>query len=730
MDPAERSRLLAQLQRRLQMALQPLMQALFDALDARLFDLAERSRVANQQQVYFEGLRECRRKRNDVEHDFLEAAVDALRPLRAHSPSSGPAPLALVGNEELEETLTLSVMADRAAARMPHAVDALDLRLGRLLEQPADPNAAGRLSPQALAVAFRTACQRLDIGIEVRLVAYNAFGQHVLDALEPVYADLNRELVAAGVLPAIAVTAPRTVPMPSRQPPPYETAQAAPAAPRQRGRVRSARAFAGPPAGGAWREADVQQGLLQELRELLHPVAHGTPDLAAAAQAADDALRAASEAVSGLSSQLVLRALDNLSGFDESPTHLKSQLMETSRRLGADPRAQLQPHDEDLVDLIGMVFDYVRQDPMLPKPLQALLTRLQVPFLKAALIDPELMQAADHPARRLMDELGEFAMGWSPSIDPEQQVLDRIAGMVDGLLHPRDAGRAPFERAVEELRDYLEVGRHRAELAEQRAVEAALGRERLRIARTRVASMLDRRLSRYRPLPWVRQVLRGPWANYLVLLWLRHGESGEGFREGLRFADELLWCDEHGASSQDDARLRRDEEALDEQLRAGLSTVAYHDREIERLAGELQQFITSLRRRRPAPPFLYEIDPKLGTADFSQHWIEHELEDQPDAGDVDGELLGRLRTLVPGAWFEFGGEGTGERAKLSWTSPFSGRQLFVNRNGLRVGERSPEQLADEIEKGMARMLENSRLLQRALQALVDRLRTQAAARRA
>jgi hypothetical protein len=733
MDPAERSRLLAQLQRRLQAALQPLLQALFDALEARLFDLAERSRIASQQQVFFEGLRECRRKRTDLEHDFLEGVADALRPPRAGGAPLVPATLTLVGHQELEETLTLSAMAVRAAQRMPHAIDALDLRLGRLLDQPPDPKAPGRLSPQALGTLFRAACQRLDVGIEVRLVAFNAFGQHVLDALEPIYADLNRELVAAGVLPAIAVTPPRPVhaPAPARPAaaePPAETPSPA------RGRARTvpaptASAVAGP--GEASQRADSLHALLEEVRTLLRPAeTRGGPDFANAAQQASAALQAASAAVRALESRLVLDALDRLGRFDQPPAQLKPRLMETSRSLGADPQAHLAPQDEDTVDLVAMVFDYVRNDPTLPKPMQALLTRLQVPFLKAALSDPELMRADDHPARRLIDALGEFALGWSPSTDPEQQLLERVSQMVERLLQPQAAGRAAFQHALDDLRDHLELGRHRAELAEQRAVEAALGRERLRIARSRVASMLERRLSRYMPLPWIRQVLRGPWANYLVLLWLRHGESGEGFRDALRFVDELLWCDEHGSASQDDARLRNDEEQLEAQLRAGLSTVAYHDREIERLAGELRQFITSLRRRRPAPVFLYEIDPKLGVSDFAQQWAEPELEEQPAATDIDSDLLGQLRALAPGTWFEFGGEGAGERAKLSWTSPFSGRQLFVNRNGLRVGERTPEQLADEIENGLARILETSRLLQRALQALIARLRSQAAPRRA
>ncbi len=59
---------------------------------------------------------------------------------------------------------------------------------------------------------------------------------------------------------------------------------------------------------------------------------------------------------------------------------------------------------------------------------------------------------------------------------------------------------------------------------------------------------------------------------------------------------------------------------------------------------------------------------------------------------------------------------------MSWSSPFSGRCLFVNRNGLRVDELSPERLAAEIERGLTRVLENTRLLQRAVQSLLERLR--------
>ena len=102
-DPAERSRLLTQLQRQLRERLTPLMQALLDELEDRLFDLAERSRFGTQQHVFFDGLRECRRKRTDVEHDFLEAVQASMRAALPDDANPSGAGLSLVANDELAD---------------------------------------------------------------------------------------------------------------------------------------------------------------------------------------------------------------------------------------------------------------------------------------------------------------------------------------------------------------------------------------------------------------------------------------------------------------------------------------------------------------------------------------------------------------------------------------------------------------------------------------------------
>lgn len=674
LDAPARLRLLSQLQRRLRERLAPRLQALFDELDLKLFDLAERSHAGAQQHLYYAGLRECRRLRGEVERDFLDALVAVLRPTDGAVPGTGSAPLRLLAPEELEESLALSVPAARLAEQLALPVEALDRRLASLLDQARD-NGAPRLGPQAIAHAFRDAFQRLDVGLEVRLVTHALFARHVLEVLDPLYAELNRELVAAGVLPALPSPGARHAAIPPRSVPAREA------------------------------EADPTPALLRELLARLAPRPVG----------------AAASNSPGLPREQLLRALDHVRADENEPTRLKADLLAASRGLGGHTEATFGRSEESLIDLVGLLFQAVRHDPHLPGPLQPVLARLQRPFLKLALSDPDLLQAPRHPGRHLVDEVGEAAVGWTPTVDPDGHWLQALNSLVDTLLQDRGDARIAFERAAQAWQEQQEAPRRRAKLAEQRAVETALGRERLRIARYRVAVLLERRLPRHSLLPWIRQLVRGPWANYLVLAWLRQGEGGETFRAAMGFVDELLWCDEHGATSGDAARLRAAPERLDRLLRQGLEAVAWHDREIERLARELRGFLVALRRRRPAPDFMFEIDPRLNTADFAVTWAEHELEEQPGGDALDAALLAQIRALPPGTWFELGARQC-ERARLSWTSPFSGRCLLVNRNGLRVDEVTPERLADEIERGLTRVLEDTRLLQRAVQQLLAQLR--------
>ena len=105
--------------------------------------------------------------------------------------------------------------------------------------------------------------------------------------------------------------------------------------------------------------------------------------------------------------------------------------------------------------------------------------------------------------------------------------------------------------------------------------------------------------------------------------------------------------------------------------------------------------------------------------------MEGDEQNSPEAGyDADDECLKQAKEMKVGTWVEFTDANTGskERAKLSWISPISSKYLFVNRKGLKVSDKTVFALAAEIRRGHAVVLEEVPLFDRALDAIVERLK--------
>jgi hypothetical protein len=98
----------------------------------------------------------------------------------------------------------------------------------------------------------------------------------------------------------------------------------------------------------------------------------------------------------------------------------------------------------------------------------------------------------------------------------------------------------------------------------------------------------------------------------------------------------------------------------------------------------------------------------------------------PDAGENlpqdDPDLL-RARQLRVGAWVAFDeGEAHVQRCKLTAIMGPAHTYIFVSRTGLKVLEQSAGQLALAFKRGALHTLDDQPLFERALEAVVGRLR--------
>lgn len=717
---------------------------LLDNIDDTLFDLAEKAESNAGQTEFFDGMRETRKRRPRIERLFAEyvaagfADFAAGRPLHnsdAQRVISGSGELSLVDDRELEESLAVSSMVAKADGRLSAALAALNQRMSVLNGGRNVGNSNNPLAPNALTEAFREALAELaDVNIRVRLIILKMFERYVLKGLDTLYHDVNVRLVQAGVLPQLRH--------------PAAARRSASATSAGRGvPADSTVAATESIARGDDTPDDLHVELMQRLTSLLAARRQVGP-------AGPPGHSSHSGGIASLTPAELLGALTLLQGeakpLPPEPVatdstsavsmvqHLKDELMVQIQKLSGQTKANVSGSDEDTIDLVGMLFEYILQDHTIPAPMQVLLTRLQIPYLKVAILDRRMFAHASHPARRLLDQLADAAKGWSDESDRDHRLYDKIKSVVEALLKDFDDDTEVFNRQLDEFAQFIEQNRKRADLAESRATEAARGRERLQDARRRAAREILARINGRNLPTLLRGVLTRPWANYLVLVVLREGVDSPEFRAAVHFVDDFIATADAPGDDAARAQYRNALASLERHLRTGLATVAFQEPDIDRLLAELWKFwhrqlgevapVAPAAQPEPEPAVV--IEAVLGTNTAAQPAITDGAPDvdedfDPDdmSVNIDATSLQAVRELKIGAWIEFVDDTGGrERAKLSWISPISGKYLFVNRRGLKVVDRTALELATEVHKQRALILEEVPLFDRALDAIVDRLR--------
>ncbi|MGH8184194.1 MAG: DUF1631 domain-containing protein [Rhodanobacteraceae bacterium] len=713
---------------------------LLDNVDDTLFDLAEKAESNASQTEYFDGMRETRKKRPRIERMFGEHVARGFadfasgRPTRTNETQrafSASGELSLVDDRELEESLAVSSMVAKADARLAAALMALNQRLSVLSGGRTTTSTSNPLGPNALTESFRESLGELvDVNIRVRLIILKMFERYVLKSLDTLYHDVNTRLVQAGVLPHV------------QHPKPMRRPGAAAAAARAFAAAATDTTATGAAEYAAEAADELHNELMQRLTSLL--AARGTAGYPAGGR------RYATGGIPTLTPAELLGALTLLQGESrplpavpaaidttlaaDMVQHLKDELMAQIQRLSGAAHTNVSGSDEDTIDLVGMLFEYILQDHTIPAPMQVLLSRLQIPYLKVAILDRRMFAHSSHPARKLLDQLADAAKSWSEESDRDHHLFDKVKSVVEALLQDFDDDVGVFERKLAEFTQFVEHNRKRAELAEGRATEAARGRERLQDARRRAAQEILSRINERNLPTLLRGVLTRPWANYLVLIVLRQGPESAEFRAAVHFVDDFIATADVPRGEIAHRQYKSALPSIEKHLREGLATVAFQEPDVERLLDELRKFwnqqlgepvhVAPVNEPAPDPAAILGVTPDAQPAITD---TAPEIEDDFDPDDmsvnIDAGSLQAVRDLKVGGWVEFiDATGTRERAKLSWISPISGKYLFVNRRGLKVADRTAVQLATELHDQRAMILEEVPLFDRALDAIVDRLR--------
>lgn len=762
------------------------MNQVFEQADDTLFDSAEKAGNNQEQTIYFDSMRLLRKQRAAAEARFRQAVQETFSQFskgtlesRQQHESQMPDELTLVDDVELEEDLAISNMVSKAENRNARALYALNQRLtvisgGRKVEDDNNP-----VGPEWVAEACRSAFDLIEVDIRIKLILYKLFDKHVMSGLGELYEQLNQRFIEAGVLPQIqhsisgrnpagagGYSPPGTEPLLPEEDSLIDPATGLPVDPATGMPVDTVPATGGIPAGSVPAGAPAAGGgvgaalgqLVNNISNLLR-LRRGQP--AATGTAAGSAPQGMPASGTGgavpagyYDSNLVVNALSLLQQQfmpqlatpqamiqQQAPLIPKEQLVQQLQQLDSSEEGHhIASNDEDAIDLVAMLFEFIVQDRNLPSEIQALLSRLQIPYLKAALLDRHLFTSKQHPARLLLDEMAQVGMGWNKETDKDGKIIGKLTSIVETLLTDFDEDLQLFTDLHEDLRAFIDKTQHRAELAEQRTQEKVKGQEKLEQARRAAATALKTILDQApddQP-EMISNLVSKAWANVLVLLYLRQGEDSPAWKNALKVAHDLLWIRSvsENPSEENLQRLKKVRPVLNQALQKGLKLIAYRQQDIDQLVESLNRYIEHTSNPRQIQDILNKlkampgesehaslqedfVDEVLAEVEAEQQLPPEELrQTEPELEEIRDEL----EQLETGVWFEFqDNDGTTLRAKLSWISPISGKYLFVNQKGLKVADKSLSTLAEEIHEGRARALDQSPLLDRAMGSIVEQL---------
>lgn len=726
------------------------MDGFFTQLEETFFTLAENTHDMKLRDTYYAARAESQAKRTVIlsafRQQFLETFAQRMEGKGGNSGffkvSHSPAELSLVANDDYEESLTATGVANSLKNMGGDTLQQLEQRLARLMPLSDDASASNPLSPDVICEAVMAACRVFESGIGARLAAMKAFETSLSGQITQVYQDLNQFLIQKNVHPAPPRVANRyRGPASQNQQNPQEQSQSADGnftgagyAPEQYpgayGNAQQGQA----PYGSAGYGQQQQPGyaITPELVAHLQQLAAGNMQAQARTSLRPD----------------WFSFLNNLQRDPPNagmapggqPENLLSVLRST-RWVN-----ELNRVDTMTFDLVSMLFDRLFEDPRLPNAAKSLLARLQIPVLKVSMLDGSFFARKSHPARQLIDLVEDAFLDWDGEPDETDPKFAKFSDVVAWVTTHFEDEVGVFDTALADIKRFLAEEALEVEQKASAAADDLLQTEVAEIANATASSLVQAKLARAGEVPQlVTDFLQQWWAPAMAKAWGPNGEADPVFAQRQKSLDDLLWSLQAKRGPEERLQLVNLLPGMLKVLEKGVTDVGMDQTESRAFFSELvnchaSAIRTGLRQSAMGvPPVETALPapsaPQAVGASVSMHPVPHaveaqqlptletiEIETAPAVAQVAAEAETITNDFLParGEWVLWQAD-TGEerRLRLSWISPLGTRYLFTNRQGENGLALTRADLETHLESGrLQRLQRDGSATERALNQLL------------
>jgi len=452
--------------------------------------------------------------------------------------------ITLVGNDDLELEIRIGDIANHLKGndRIDHW--RAQLRYKTLLRRPKMTLGNNPVGFEPISLGLWVICKESGNSLEKNFALLDRIEELLQLRLPEVYADLNALLERNGVEPAQIQLIQR-----ERGPTPYAGGDTA----------------GTPVAGGAFANnalASLQLAMQQQ---------SGTEDFLATEQVANRTAEPAGNFTANAVTLLMLNQLMErlrVLELQQSTGLADFSVGEFEGVISSDPSEPpplhvLKSKDLDVplgkpatiaLDTLSLIFECLFATPELPNAVKVILSRLQIPLLKLAILDVSFFANAQHPARQLVNRIARAAIGLSPDVDHDHPVCVFLAQISDAVRVTLDANEGDLSPLLDQIDDFTTARDQSLQSNALAYLQLLQAHEAQEAAQLCAQNWLDKTLAT-RLEPAFEAFLATYWIRVMRNAYLDGGSSGTRWKENDATIQELLWSIRPKTSSADRKKL-------------------------------------------------------------------------------------------------------------------------------------------------------------------------------
>lgn len=370
----------------------------------------------------------------------------------------------------------------------------------------------------------------------------------------------------------------------------------------------------------------------------------------------------------------------------------------------AMPQGSLSRADESTIDLLSAVFDTVFRDQSISPETRELIRFLQIPVLKAALVDKNFFFQEAHPARRLLELLSR--MGWEQRKGPEDPLFQAMRRSVDRVGRDYESELNVFSEAVNELEAQIQA---EEKVAIAAPIAAALKQEKMAESNQLAKNAVALRIGTGEVIAVVEAFLEQRWVAVLTIAYSIEDEKPGAVNNATKTMDDLIWSVRPKLSADERRQLIARLPGMLSTLNKWLDVIKWQDADRLQFFAELAECHASIVRApiEMSPERQVEIAMQV-----ARQAAERRLELQArvtaapeEEGEGVDDAIIEVDSLARGMWLAFDEpDGSSRKVKLAWISPRRTLYIFSTAARQEAFSMSGDELTRRIREGSAQVL--------------------------